>query len=460
MTYEQAVRYLSSLSLYGVRMGNARMRELLRRLGNPQESVRVVHVTGTNGKGSTATFLSFILRAAGFKTGTYLSPYVFDLRERVQVNGDLISETDFTRWIETCRPLIERLRDTEYGQVTEFELKTALAYAYFAEQAVQFAVMEVGLGGRLDATNVMIPEVSVITGIGLDHVHRLGPTHADIAYEKGMIIKPGRPVVSAALHPDARAMIRRLVEVRGAELTEVVPFPAGESRLEAWAATVQVGEARVGILNPLPFQTGKQAKEPPDAVHHADKTTERGNRPLEYHFTPRLPGHYQASNAACAVAVSLALRSREFPIPDEAMRQGIGEAWLPGRMQVVCQEPLVVLDGAHNAEAAQALAASLPQAFRYQRLILVFGMLKPHDPAAVLKHLLPLAHRVILTCPPSQRAESPEELAKALPAHVPFTVQANPLQAFHQALSESDKEDLVLVTGSFYLIGEWKHMHP
>lgn len=438
MTYEQAVHYLSSLSLYGWRMGNARMRELLRRLGNPQESVRVVHVTGTNGKGSTATFLSFILQAAGFKTGTYLSPYVFDLRERVQVNNEKISEADFIRWIETCRPHIERLRDTEYGQVTEFELKTALAYAYFAEQACDFAVMEVGLGGRLDATNVILPEVSVITGIGLDHIHRLGPTHADVAYEKGMIIKPGRPVVSAAVHPDARAMIRRLAECRGAALTEIVPLAEGKNLPGSWSTIVEVGGVRYGV----------------SAVEGKGRAVPS----IEYHLSPHLPGRYQASNVACAVGVVDALRRRGFRVPDEAIEQGVREAWLPGRMQVVRQEPLAVLDGAHNAEAAEALAESILQAFRYQRLLLVFGMLKPHDPAGVMKHLLPLAHHIIFTCPPSKRAYLPEELAHGLPAHVSFILQADPLQAFNQAISQAGKDDLVLITGSFYLIGEWKEM--
>jgi dihydrofolate synthase/folylpolyglutamate synthase len=434
MTYEQAVEYLSNLNLYGWRMGNARMRALLKRLGDPQEQMRVLHITGTNGKGSTATFLSFILRAAGYRTGTYLSPYVFDLRERVQVNGEHIPKTDFTRWIKACRPHVEHLRDTEYGQVTEFELKTALAYAYFAEQGCDFAVMEVGLGGRLDATNVMIPEVSVITSIGLDHTDRLGPTHADIAYEKGMIIKPGRPVVSAAVHGDARDMIRRLAGCRGAELIEVRALDGLIQRMtDGIPIVVEVGKSHYAILS-LP--------------------TSRPRKHLT--LAPRLLGSHQASNVACAVGTIAALQQRGFNVPDEAIKQGVRDAWLPGRMQIVQQEPLVVLDGAHNAEAAQALAEAVPKAFQYKRLILVFGMLKPHEPAGVLQHLLPLAHQVIFTSPPSERAYKPEELTGRQIPNVPFTFQPDPHQAFREALTGAVPDDLVLITGSFYLIGEWE----
>lgn len=430
MTYDQAVQYLSGLNLYGWRMGNARMRALLKRLDDPQDAVRVVHVTGTNGKGSTATFISFILRAAGFKTGTYLSPYVFNLRERVQMNGEMISQSDFTRWIEKIKPHIARLRDTEYGQVTEFELKTALAYAYFAEQGCDFVVMEVGLGGRLDATNVMIPEVSVITSVGLDHTDRLGPTHTDIAYEKGMIIKPGRPVVSAAAHEDARTMIRGIAGCRGAELSEVFELDSDQQAPDSCAVTVQVRDRRYGI---------KRCED--DAQHFV--------------LTPRLSGYYQGSNLSCAVGTILALRRRGFSVPDQAIEQGVREAWLPGRMQVVQDEPLVVLDGAHNAEAAQALAEAVPKAFRYQRLILVFGMLKPHEPAGVLHHLLPIAHQVVFTRPPSERAYPPEALVNAKALNIPYSVQCNPSLAFQEAVKEAGREDLVLITGSFYLIGEW-----
>lgn len=442
MTYEQAVQYLSSLNLYGWRMGNARMRALLKRLGDPQDAVRVVHVTGTNGKGSTATFISFILRAAGYQTGTYLSPYVFDLRERVQVNGEMISQSDFTRWIEICKPHIERLRDTEYGQVTEFELKTALAYAYFAEQGCDFAVMEVGLGGRLDATNVMIPEVSVITSIGLDHTDRLGPTYTDIAYEKGMVIKPGRPVVSAAAHEDARTMIRCMAECRGSELSEVFELGSDRRSPGSCAVLVQAGDRWYGIQPSsqfrFPLVKGKSAGE--------------GSR-QKYILSPRLPGNFQGFNITCAVGVMTVLRQRGFHVPDEAIEQGVREAWLPGRMQVIHEEPTVVLDGAHNAAAAQALAEAVPKTFRYERLILVFGMLKPHEPAGVLQHLLPLAHHVIFTSPPSERAYPSEELAQGSP--VSFTLQPDPSRAFREALSMAGKDDFVLITGSFYLISEW-----
>ncbi|MCS7066293.1 MAG: Mur ligase family protein, partial [Fimbriimonadales bacterium] len=223
MTCEQAIAYIQSLTLYGWRLGNARMEALLERLGNPHQRLRVVHITGTNGKGSTTALVASILKEAGYRVGAYFSPYVFDFRERILIDGEPIAPERLVEGVQRCQPLIEQLRDTEYGQVTEFELKTALAFWAYAQGSVDFAVMEVGLGGRLDATNVVIPAVSVIVSVGLDHTDRLGPTHRDIAYEKAGIVKPGRPVVSGVLHPDAQAMVEAVVRRRGAPLLQVMP---------------------------------------------------------------------------------------------------------------------------------------------------------------------------------------------------------------------------------------------
>ncbi|MFN3690238.1 MAG: bifunctional folylpolyglutamate synthase/dihydrofolate synthase, partial [Fimbriimonadales bacterium] len=221
MDFTEAVRYIESLSIQGWRLGNARFEAFLARLGNPHLKYPCVHITGTNGKGSTTALLSSILRAAGFRVGTYSSPHVFDIRERILIDGELIPEDLFVEGVASMRPLIERLRDTEHGQLTEFEMKTALAFWAFEQAGVDIAVVEVGLGGRMDATNVIVPEVSLIVSIGLDHTDRLGATHRDIAYEKAGIIKSGRPVVSGASPPDAVAMIQRVAQAQGAPLYHV-----------------------------------------------------------------------------------------------------------------------------------------------------------------------------------------------------------------------------------------------
>ncbi|MFN7162408.1 MAG: bifunctional folylpolyglutamate synthase/dihydrofolate synthase, partial [Fimbriimonadales bacterium] len=218
MDFTEAVRYIESLSIQGWRLGNARFEAFLERLGSPHLKFPCVHITGTNGKGSTTTLISAILRAAGYRVGTYISPHVFDIRERILIDGALIDRALFCEGVATMRPLIEQLSDTEYGLITEFEIKTALAFWAFAQAQVDIAVLEVGLGGRMDATNVITPELSVIVSIGLDHTDWLGATHRDIAYEKAGIIKPNRPVVSGVAHADAAAMIAQVAATRGAPL--------------------------------------------------------------------------------------------------------------------------------------------------------------------------------------------------------------------------------------------------
>lgn len=438
MTYPKAVAYMESLRFYGWRLGNARMEAFLERLGNPHRQLRVLHVTGTNGKGSTTALIAAILQAAGYRVGAYFSPYVFDLRERIQINSQLIPPEDFARWVEQCRPHIERLRDTEYGQVTEFELKTGLAFAYFAEQAVDFAVMEVGLGGRLDATNVIVPEVSLITAVGLDHTDRLGPTHADIAYEKAGILKPARPLILGEVPPVARAMVLQLAQRRAAPLLLI---EKGEKESHEKGGS-QTRIAYSSLASP---------------TDSALRVLVGGS---VYDLYPRLLGAYQRSNVACAVAAIHALRKRGFPIPDSAIKAGVQQAWLPGRLQVVQRRPWLVLEGAHNADAAEAVAQTLPRLFPYKRLLLVLGMLKPHEPQGVLTPLLPLASRVFFTAPQSERAYSPFELLECASRlrEGRYQVVTPVVSAVRAALQTAKPDDLVLVTGSFYVVGECKEL--
>lgn len=448
MDFTEAVRYIESLSIQGWRLGNARFEAFLERLGNPHQKYPCVHITGTNGKGSTTTLVSSILHAAGYRVGTYISPHVFDIRERILIGGELIPKDMFAEGVASMRPVIEQLRDTEHGQITEFEIKTALAFWAFEQAEVDIAVLEVGLGGRMDATNVITPEVSVIVSIGLDHTDRLGPTHSDIAYEKAGIIKPGRPVVSGAVHPDARAMIAQVAAAQGAPLYQVVS--SAEYGGTPCAGQVALPEG-VFVYTPLPSPTDSAVR-----VRYGE---------WELALQPYLIGDYQRHNTACAVATAVLLRKRGYAVPDSAIEQGVSAARLPGRLQVVADSPRVVLDGAHNPDAAEVLAKALPRLFKYRRLILVFGMLTPHEPLDTLKHLLPLADIVIFTPIPHPRSHTTETLRRsaqawldAKPHRVPrLTLEAaNPQQAFERALALAEVDDLVLITGSFYLVGEWK----
>ncbi len=593
MTYTEAVAYIRSLSITGWRLGNARMEAFLQRLGNPHNQVPIVHVTGTNGKGSTTTLISSILRQAGYRVGSYISPHVFDLCERIQIDGEPISHDLLVEGVEFCKPHIERLRDTEYGQVTEFELKTALAFWAYATQRVDIVVLEVGLGGRIDATNVIVPEVSVIVSIGLDHTDRLGPTHRDIAYEKAGIIKPGRPVVSGALHPDADAMIAQVAQAQrapllrvrpackevaldGADLTLPAPLSYEERGEAVGSPSPFSGEKGQGVEgsenlippsplsyeergeavgSPSPFSgekgqgvEGSENLIPPSPLSYEERGeavgspspfsgekgqgvegsenltplsplsasreggepispspfTERGqggevNNPAlgeglgvraitegtvnsptllyeplpsprdsavrvalgDWSMTlePFLLGNYQRHNTACAVGAVLCLRERGFKISDEAIVWGVASARLPGRLQVVRERPTVVLDGAHNPDASFALAKSIPALFQYRRLLLVFGMLHPHEPAPVLEPLLNRASEVIFTRIPNERAYQPDvlmQIARTLHPELPMRVCETPSVAFATALESANPDDLVLITGSFYLIGLWR----
>jgi dihydrofolate synthase/folylpolyglutamate synthase len=447
MTFEEAIAYIQSLNLYGWRLGNARMEALLERLGNPHRRLRVVHITGTNGKGSTTAFVASILKEAGYRTGAYFSPYVFDFCERILIDGAPIPPEMLVAGVKLCLPAIEQLRDTEYGQVTEFELKTALAFWAYAEAGVDVAVMEVGLGGRLDATNVVVPAVSVLVSVGLDHTDRLGPTHRDIAYEKAGIIKPGCLVVSGVLHPEAREMVEIIARRRAAPLLQVLP---GESPPTPFpSAGREVGDTLFYL--PLPSPTDSAVR------------VCREGWSLDLH--PRLMGSYQRHNVACAVGAVLCLRERGYEVPDEAIERGVAQAWLPGRMQVVGQSPTVVLDGAHNSDAAESLMRTLPQLFKYRRLVLVFGMLHPHEPRVVFHHLLPMAEVAIFTRAPSERAHAPAELLACAACWQQETGNRYPLEmvvcesphdAFDLARRHAGVDDLILVTGSFYLVGAWR----
>lgn len=451
MDFAGAVRYIESLSIQGWRLGNARFEAFLERLGNPHLKYPCVHITGTNGKGSTTTLISAILRAAGYRVGTYISPHVFDIRERILIDGELISRELFTEGIALMQPLVERLADTEYGQLTAFELKTALAFWAFEQAHIDIAVLEVGLGGRMDATNVITPEVSVIVSIGLDHMDRLGPTHRDIAYEKAGIIKPHRPVVSGALHPDAAQMIAQVAQAQHAPLYQVVRGTR-TTVPEALQPVVQQAQD-VFYYRSLPSPTDSAVR------------VRRGN--WELALQPYLIGDYQRHNTTCAVAAACLLRERGYRISDTAMEQGVSAARIPGRLQIVGESPRVVLDGAHNPDAAAVLARALPRLFKYRRLILVFGMLTPHEPLDTLCHLLPLADIAIFTPIPSNpRTHTAETLLQcaqkwleAKPRRSPRTLlaAADPQQAFEHALTLAEIDDLVLVTGSFYLVGEWRH---
>ncbi len=425
MDFDQALRYMSGLRRFGIKLGNERMSALLERIGNPQQCYDIAHVTGTKGKGSTTALIAAIVSAHGYRTGAYFSPYVYDVRERVQVDGELIPREAMARIVTDLEPIVDSLAAGPMGQVTEFELKTAIGFRHFADETARYAAIEVGMGGRLDATNVVDPVVSVITNVGLDHTDVLGHTHEEIAFEKAGIVKDGKPLVTAVDHPGALEVILAEADRHKSTVVRVSGSPETCRGLQTYWD---------GSLDCFRIVTPR----------------------AEYRdLSLRLVGSYQRLNAACAVAAAEELAVSGGWMLDEAtVRRALASVTLPGRFAVLRSRPLVVADGAHNAMSAKALADEVRRC-RYDRLIMVVGMLRGHEPESFLRETAPLADVVIATAPQWRRAEDAEVIAQAARAYCTDVRVINQVrQAARVAVGMATAHDMVLITGSFYTVGE------
>jgi len=446
-TYQDAIDWLFSATDYEkmrrVRYNAdtfdlARMTALLRRLGPPHEGRRFIHIAGTKGKGSTATMVNEVLRAAGHRVGLYTSPHVTDMRERVRLNGEMISEDTLRDVIGRVRSAVEAVAaEPNRTAPTYFEILTAVALVYFRDTNADAAVLEVGLGGRLDATNVVTPLACGITSISIDHVAQLGHTLEEIAGEKAGIIKPGVPVVSAPQSAEALAVVERVAADRGAPLW-IVGREIEIADFDHEAAGNGVG-SRVTIRTPL-----RQY----DDIRLA------------------AAGRHQAVNAAVAVGLLERAAERGLDWPPRALRDGLAAARPRARVEVLGRRPTVVNDGAHNPASMHALVEVLTDAVPHERLILVFASSADHDYAANLACILPLADHVILTTSSSPKSAAPADLAAALGATRPLPVELIPdaSAAADRALALAGPDDLLCFTGSFYLAGLihawWRTRHP
>jgi len=433
MTYAESVRALFSLGRELAAPQQARVQKfglanitiLAEDLGQPQRSSPCAHIAGTNGKGSTAAMLESILRAAGLRTGLYTSPHLERINERIRVNGENISDQDFAAAWSRVHSSIESLMAS--GKLTAhptfFECVTAIAFLAFAQHRVDFAIYEVGLGGRLDATNIVEPEVAVITPVDFDHENFLGHSIEEIAAEKAGIIKPGAWVVSVSERPEARAVIASRCAEMDARLVEV----------DATARAEDV-QTDGGLYSGLA------------AFNHSRK---------KLVIAPRLPGRFQIRNALTAAIAARLLAERGFPIPDAAIERGIATAIWPGRLERLATEPDLYLDGAHNPAGARELLKFWKENYAGQRIFLVYGAMRDKAVDEISGLLFPHAAAVVLTEPRQPRAISAPLLAEMTSHDAKETIIVqDPGEALETALELAGPRDAVFATGSLFLVGE------
>ncbi|HET6931897.1 MAG TPA: folylpolyglutamate synthase/dihydrofolate synthase family protein [Candidatus Acidoferrum sp.] len=436
MNYESAVRYLLSLGrelaaptqAAAAKFNLENITTLLERLGRPDRAYPCVHIAGTNGKGSSAAFLEKILREAGFRTGLYTSPHLERINERIRISGKEIADERFAEIFTRIHAVIEELlaEGKLRAHPTYFECVTALAFEAFARERVDFAVIEVGLGGRLDATNVVTPLVSVITRIDFDHENYLGHSLREIAGEKAGILKPQVPAVFAAQLPEAHeVLVTRATELRCPFVETAEFFRVEKEMLEHGCVSATVVETSGGRT---------------------------------FSLEPQLAGRFQLQNALNAAAAARILQNRNYRITDEHIVNGIATTEWPGRLERLQTRPDVYLDGAHNPGAARALARFLEENFAGRKVFLIFGAMRDKAVDEVTGTLFPYAQEVIFTQPGTPRAVSARQLAEMAGDHArQFTIIEDAKLALESALAKAGPEDAVFITGSLYLVGELRH---
>jgi dihydrofolate synthase/folylpolyglutamate synthase len=427
--YERSPDFSRQARLYNLN----RISLLLELLGNPQDRLRVIHIAGSKGKGSTAALIASVLTHAGYKTGLFTSPHLITPRERCRIDDELISESDIAFYIDKLKPAIDAVSASEFGRVSFFEIYTALAFSYFADKATDFAVIEVGLGGRLDATNVVTPVATVITPIGLEHTAILGETYGEIASEKAEIIKHGCPLALAPQHPEARAVFEKVAAERNATLVEIKDF-------------VQ-RDARPSVSRTLYNTDGLPVAQCFDVETNSDSYPQ---------LTMPLLGHHQFVNATTALAGLECLKQQGYIIPKPSIYAGFKNVQWNGRIQQIMSSPIVVLDGAHSPVSMEALCMTLRESFRYTQLIFVVSLMRDKDLAVIGNIISKTADTVIAT----QVADNPrimpaEKIQNAWTGICPkVTTCPNPERAIMKALSGATPTDLICITGSLYLVGQ------
>ncbi len=416
--YRDSLDYLYGLESHGIVFGLHNIRNILSSLGNPHEKLKTIHIGGTNGKGSTAAMIHSILSRCGYRVGLYTSPHLISFTERIRIDGREITEGEVVRLTEEIRGAIKRRGIPE--TFTFFDFTTAMALLYFVEAGVNLAIVEVGLGGRLDSTNVVDPILTIITNISLDHRDYLGDTLEEVALEKAGIIKEGRGIVTAATQRKVLDLLRRVSVEKNAPL-----FRVGRD-----------------------FRGRKVA---PRRFHYYGRNLSLPNLDL------KLAGKHQVTNAITALGAIEMIGENGYRIGDEAIYEGLRGVQWSGRLEVVMESPTVVLDGAHNPGAAKSLKEAILEEFTYERLLLALGIMNDKDYRRIISTLVPLADMTVLCKPRCERAALPQVLLNEVTRIEKWgKIVEDVGEAVQYLLSRATERDLICITGSFYTIGEAK----
>jgi len=467
-SYKKAIQYLYSLEKYGIRLGLKRIKTFLKSLGNPQDRLNLIHVAGTNGKGSTCALIESVLIRAGYKVGLYTSPHLVRFNERIRINEREITDKKVAELVKRIKQRSGETEKWRNGETTKqnprfpdspiprlpcaltfFEFTTAMAFLYFAEEKVDIAVIEVGLGGRLDATNVGSPIVSIITNIERDHEAILGSRITDIAFEKAGIIKGDGILISAE---------------------------AKSATLKVLASECRRKRAAFYRLNRDFFIDDSEKAEVRGQKIGGITFSFKGRRRVFKDLKTNLLGKHQLQNAACALAALEVLEEDGYDITESAVRKGLENIFWPGRLEIVSKRPLIVLDCAHNPAGAAVLKHALQREFNYKRLFLILGIMADKDIKGIISTLAPIADTVILTCPKTERAASLEMLykeimdlrvmnyelrmkdsnrkSKILNRKLKIMLIEDVQEACRTAISMSKAGDMVCITGSIFTVGE------